>query len=106
MTGPVAPTDAPPLPLSYGEREHLKAGGLAHIVAWYARSLAAEDYDYRNHPSFEDYACGVMASPYAPDFITQDEELKRRFPPRPLDRLGAGLYWGKAGIVYRRRQSG
>src|SRR4051794_4365587 len=48
----VAPPDAPPLPLSYGERESLKCGGLPHIVAWFARSLEACDYDFDVHPSF------------------------------------------------------
>ena len=87
------PPDAPPLPVSYGERESLKKGGLPHIVAWYARSLDALDYDFDGHPPFEDYARGVMASPLAPDFITQDADLLRRFPPRRLDGLGPGLVW-------------
>jgi hypothetical protein len=88
-----APPDAPAFPVSYGERESLKRGGLPHIVAWYARSLEALDYNFDGHPSFEDYARGVMASPYAPVFIKQDAELKRRFPPQPLDHLGSGLIW-------------
>jgi hypothetical protein len=88
-----APPDAPPLPLSYGDREDLKRGGLPHIVAWFARSLAARAYDYREHPSFDDYAAGVLASAYAPEFITRDQQLQGRFPPRHLPGLGPGLYW-------------
>jgi len=91
-----APPDAPPLPLSYGEREDLKVGGLSHLVAWYARSLQARNYDVYEHPSFEDYARGVLASPYAPPFITEDEQLTARFPPTPLNGLGPGLYWSPA----------
>jgi hypothetical protein len=87
------PADAPPLPLSMSEREALKRGGVPHILAWYARSLWCRDYDVLEHPSFEHYACGVMASEYAPDFITKNEELRQRFPPRPLDGLGPGLCW-------------
>jgi hypothetical protein len=87
------PPDAPPLPLNYGDREELKHGGLDHIVALYARSLALQNYDWRKHPSFHDYACGVMASPEAPTFITEDEGLRKRFPPRPLPGLGSGLIW-------------
>jgi hypothetical protein len=34
-----------------------------------------------------------MASEYAPDFIKKDEELQRRFPPRPLAGLGPALVW-------------
>jgi hypothetical protein len=89
----VAPEDAPPLPLSHEAREDLKVAGLSHIVAWFARSLAAQDYDYQKHPTFEAFARGVMASPYAPDFIKNDEQLKTRFLPLQLDGLGSGLHW-------------
>ena len=91
-----APPDAPPLPLSYGERESLKGGGLPHVVAWFARSLEAHNYEFCSHPSFEDYARGVMASPYAPDFIKSDQQLRGRFPPTPLNGLGPGLMWRPA----------
>lgn len=87
------PADAQPLPLSHNEREALKVGGLKHIIAWFARSLEGLDWKYWEHPSFEDYACGVMASDKTPYFITNNEELRRRFPPRPLSGLGSGLYW-------------
>src|SRR4051812_42864273 len=61
------PPDAPPLPLSYDDvEEHRNAKGLAAIVGFYARSLSREGYgrrgyDVRNHPSFEDFARGLMA---------------------------------------------
>ena len=87
------PPDAPPLPLSPNERECLKVGGLNHLVAWYDCSLACLDYAVEKHPSFDDYACGVMASEYAPDFIKKDEELRRRFPSQKLKGLGPGLIW-------------
>jgi hypothetical protein len=87
------PPDAPPLPLSYSERENLKCGGIGHIVAWYARSLAEQGYDVEKHPSFDDYASGVMASEHAPWFIMDDKRLRKRFPPRPLDGLDGSMYW-------------
>src|SRR5262245_18867833 len=87
------PEDLQPLPLSYGEREALKSKGASHIRAWYARSLECRDYDVSEHPPFDDYARGVMASEHAPEFITENEELRQRFPPRPLKGLGPGLYW-------------
>jgi hypothetical protein len=87
------PPDAPSLPLSYEERESLKGGGLPHMVAWYARSLENLNYDYDGHPSFDDYARGVLASSMAPDFITSDQTLLDRYPPSPLRRLGPGLIW-------------
>jgi hypothetical protein len=91
------PPDARPLPLGYDEREALKHGGVDHIVAWYATSLACRDYAVEKHPSFDDYARGVMASDFAPEFITQDEELRKRFPPRLLKGLGPGLVWEPPG---------
>jgi hypothetical protein len=87
------PPDLQPLPLGYDERERLKHGGADHILAWYARSLDGRDYDVHAHPSFYDYACGVMASEFAPNFIKNDEKLKKRFPPRELAGMGSGLCW-------------
>jgi hypothetical protein len=87
------PKDLPPLPLTSGERESLKVGGLTHIFAWFARSLEFHDYELLEHPSFGTYARGVMASRYAPDFIKRDRNLLKRFPPQKLDGLGRGLYW-------------
>jgi hypothetical protein len=89
------PADAPPLPVSYGEREHLKIGGLSTIVALYARSLEGQNYDLEEHPSFEHYACGMMASEFIGGYhrMRENEQLRNRFPPRPLDGLGPGLMW-------------
>ena len=87
------PADAQPLPLSHDEREKMKVGGVEHLVAWYDRSLACRDYDTEKHPSFDDYAPGVMASEHAPDFIKNDEQLRRRYPPKKLIGLGPGLVW-------------
>ena len=87
------PVDSPPLPLSHDEREALKVGGLKHLVAWYANSLECLDWKFWDHPSFDDYARGVMASDKTPYFIKEDKELQWRFPPRPLSGLGSGLCW-------------
>jgi hypothetical protein len=87
------PSDIPPLPLSHGDREDLKVGGILHIYALYARSLACRDFNVQEHPSFDDYARGVMASEYTLASITQDEALKKRFPPQKLAGLGPGLCW-------------
>jgi hypothetical protein len=87
------PPDLQPLPLGYNERERLKHGGADHILAWYARSLDGLDYDVSAHPSFYDYACGVMASEFAPNFIKNNETLKKHFPPRELAGRGPGLWW-------------
>jgi hypothetical protein len=87
------PADMQPLPLGYCAREDLKRGGIDHIRAWYAASLACSDYDVEQHPSAEAFGRGVMASEFAPDFITKNEALRKRFPPCPLLGLGPALVW-------------
>jgi hypothetical protein len=95
-----------PLPLGYAEREHLKDGSAAHIVALYARSLASLKYDVLKHPSFHDYACGTIASQYqGMDSMKKNPELLRRFPPRPLAGLGPGLQWEPPKQACERPQS-
>jgi hypothetical protein len=87
------PADMQPLPLGYSEREALKDGTPRHILAWYARSLAEQKYNVQKHPSFHEYACGVMASPVIPACMQNNEELRRRFPPQSLEGLDSHLYW-------------
>ena len=91
------PADLQPLPLGYGERERCQGrSGAHHILKWYARSLASNDYDVDKHPSFDDFARGVMAEERAPSFTKNDPDLNKRFPPCPLEGLDA------ASLVWRR----
>lgn len=90
------PSDAPLLPLSHDEVEdYRKARGLAGIVGFFARSLARQNYDWRKHPSFDDFACGLteMAVESGLRGLEQDAELIRRFPPRSLTGMTPGAYW-------------
>lgn len=87
------PDDAPELPLSYADRERLKAGGLPYIVSVFARSLAVQDFQTEGHPNFDEFARGVMASNLTPPFIREDAQLLRRYPPVPLKGMGPGLMW-------------
>ena len=87
------PPDLKPLPLGYNEREALKYGGIDHILAWFARSLDCRHYDFAAHPSFDEYARGVMASEFCPYFIKDDETLQKRFPPRRLEWLNNAMVW-------------
>jgi hypothetical protein len=89
------PSDAPPLPLGYNERESIKGTSpLNTMVGLYARSWYVCQYDLDLHPSFSDYACGVMASEYNGwPGLACDAEMLRRFPPRKLVGLGPGLMW-------------
>ena len=55
--------------------------------------IRANDYNFDQHPAFEVFASGVMASENTPDFVRHDEELRRRYPSRPLAGLNAGNCW-------------
>jgi len=106
------PPDAPALPISYDEREDLKRDLFGNIVAWYARSLEGCKYDLQEHPSFEDYARGVMAAEeqgqlvtfqyFSPADITQ---MTKRFPPRTLRGLGPALCWKPPALHAQTRTS-
>jgi hypothetical protein len=97
----ISPHDAPPLPLSHDDVEDYRnAGGLTAVVGFYARSLSREgygrrSYDVDNHPSFHDFACGLMAMALKSGLwgLEEDAALKRRFPPRPLAGMTPGAYW-------------
>jgi hypothetical protein len=92
------PLGAPPLPLSSNDVEDYRAArGLTGIVGFFARSLRREGYGRRrydvcNHPSFNDFACGLMAIDLG-IWGSETEDLKRRFPPRPLAGMTPGAYW-------------
>ena len=94
-----SPHDAPPLPLSHDDVEDYRnAGGLTAVVGFYARSLSREgygrrSYDVDNHPSFHDFARGLMATDTGLWGIEKDAELSLRFPPRPLVGMTPGAYW-------------
>jgi hypothetical protein len=93
------PPDAPPLPLSSNDVEDYRlARGLKGIIGFYARSLSIQvygrqRYDVCNHPSFNDFACGLMAINTGGWGIEKDEDLKRRFPPCTLAGMTPNAYW-------------
>ena len=91
------PQDAPPLPLCLDDRDAMRsAGGLEAIFGFYARSLSFVDYDVDEHPSFDDFACGLMAVAVATGLwsLEKDAQLLMRFPPRPLEGMySVGAYW-------------
>jgi hypothetical protein len=88
------PPDAPQLPLSWAEIDAMRfKDPFCHIVASFSRSLRGHNWDYNNHPSFDEFARGVLASTRAPEFVRADKELRKRYPPRRLPGLGPGLCW-------------
>ena len=107
------PPDAPQLPLSHSDVEDYRnARGMKAIVGFYARSLSREgygrqSYDFCNHPSFDDFARGLMAMALERGLwgLENDENLKRRFPPRPLAGMTPVAYWAppkEYEEIYRR----
>src|SRR4051812_7285989 len=54
------PSYLPPLPLTHGEREALHVSPLLYVYSKFARSVASLGFAIDQHPSFEDYARGVM----------------------------------------------
>ena len=91
-----SPQDLPLLPLSHNDREDYRnARGLTGVVGFYSRSLSRQDYDVHKHPSFDDFACGLMAMSMESGVwgLENDEYLKRRFPPRLLAGMTAGPFW-------------
>jgi hypothetical protein len=86
------PPDAPPLPL-YDFDSYRGARGLKVVVGFFARSLARQGYDVRKHPSFEDFARGLMAINTGLWRIETDKQLQKRFPPRPLEGMTRSAFW-------------
>jgi hypothetical protein len=88
------PAGAPALPLSDNEIEDYRsARGLKGVVGFYARSLYRHDYDVQTHPSFEDFARGLMAINTGLWRIEKDPQLRMRFPPLPLPGMTPSAYW-------------
>jgi hypothetical protein len=97
------PADAPPLPLSYDEREDIKEGRglLSYLVALHARSLDSREYDVKEHPPFAHHVSGILWEAERvdgdigtlPNYPDQLSKLKKRFPPRKLAGLGPGFCW-------------
>jgi hypothetical protein len=101
----IGPADCQPLPLSNQEIQDRRWAGhglrtgdhsndlLSHIVAEFAITLERHDWDFDYCPSFEDFACGVMATKLlrelAATHFQPDEllRLQKRYPPRPLKGL-------------------
>ena len=69
-------------------------------------------WDYRTHPSFFDFACGLMALPHTPDYLRDDPEavtLGVRRKGGCYLRRGAKMSWwrwlrtmGEGGTCSRR----
>ena len=75
-----------------------KNGWPAAHTCFVRKITCGSKVQFEEHPSFDEYASGVMESEkHAPDFIRDNEEMRKRFPPRPLKGLRSGLYWQPPG---------
>jgi hypothetical protein len=68
------------------------------ILSCFGDSVRINSHDLKTHPSIEAFARGVMASEYAPDFVKEDEALRKQYPPCPLPGLGPALIWEPPAI--------
>jgi hypothetical protein len=61
----------------------------------------------RAHPSFHDYACGLMAYEHAPHYayLRDDPELQQEFPPKPLAGIDKGLHWNSPEMIAQSYQA-
>jgi len=69
---------------------------LGHIISCFAYSLRSLDWDINQHPNFDEFARGVLASKHAPEFVLKDKALRQQYPPRHLPGLGPWLVWEPA----------
>jgi hypothetical protein len=106
------PRDAQPLPLSVDEIDDKyrpppgRNPALHFIVCKYAASLRCCGYDYDLHPSFAEFAAGLLFYERAQDFVRNDEEMRKRYPPhrlRSVENLSCVWVPSKAEIARRRR---
>ncbi|WP_024520977.1 hypothetical protein [Bradyrhizobium sp. Tv2a-2] len=91
------PPDAPPLPLAPNDWEEMRGStGLVTLVGFYARSLSFRDWNTHLHPSFEEFARGLMSVPDTGLWDLQRRvgpSLLTRYPSHPLPGMAPGLYW-------------
>jgi hypothetical protein len=93
------PPNAPLLPLLPWDWDGMRygsTGGLPTLIGFYARSLSFQDWRVQNHPSFEDFARGVMVFPNIRERAGQDPLVTTRYPPRSLVGMHDGAFWEPA----------
>ena len=100
------PPGAPLLPLTFDaiERAEHDPNNRIELVGHYASSLMLQQWNLKLHPSFHDYASGVMAYRYTPDYLRNNAELLQEFPPRPLEGLDKALNWRTLDDITQQRQ--
>jgi hypothetical protein len=94
------PPNAPLLPVTQLDWDDMRRGiigGLPIFVGWYARSLGLHDWNVHEHPSFEDFARGLMMFPEIRARASEDPLVLKRYPPRKLIGMyPQGAFWEPA----------
>jgi hypothetical protein len=85
-----APLWAQPLRLTPGDRFHDAVTWPEFVACAFSFSLWSQCYDYRRHPSFYDYGCGLT---YAMPELRNDLGICLLLPPRELPGLDAQFCW-------------
>ena len=67
------------------------------LLGYFGRSLLWNDWNYEQHPDFNTFCCGVMASRIGPMDVRMDAELLQMFPPKALAGLYTPLHWRAPG---------
>lgn len=57
---------------------------IVYLMARYAASLEAQDYELFGHPPPAEFMRGLMACNSLPAEVRMDPEMLRRFPPKKL----------------------
>ena len=91
------PRNAPLLPLlpcDWDRMRYGSAGGLQTVIGFYARSLSFRDWEVHNHPTFEEFARGLMMFPDIRARASEDPLIVKRYPPRALvGMFSQGAFW-------------
>lgn len=88
------PRCAPPLPVTPEEWEEMRHDfGLKIIIGFYARSLSFRDWRVHDHPSFDDFARGLMVFIDLRARAGQQPLVAKMYSPRPLVGMTPGAYW-------------
>jgi hypothetical protein len=93
------PRSAPLLPLLPWDWDRMRydcTGGPETLVGFYARSLSFRDWRVHDHPSFEDFARGLMVFP-----TSEVEPARTRWSSRSIHRslLSAWAHFGSRDML-------
>lgn len=102
------PRNAPPLPLVPSDWDEMRYGGtsgLLTLVGFYARSLSLLDWKVHNHPSFEDFACGLMVFATIRSRAGEDPMVVKMYPPRALVGMTDGAFWEPPVTLHRSKRA-